>query len=269
VDLSKQEREVLEAIVELGEDGDYLWSVGLPDNQASGDRPSDLARFLGRAPLGPLDEPFEVDGRPHPFYALASDVAYELRAASQVLDAIVATKSAEANAKLWTALVEAGWGELSLRTYRPATVKENRENEIPLKGIPREQAFFERHVEFAVAFALRLGEAGRRAAREVLERQRTIAKSKSKGELKCFAIAAALTTLDRVGGAPAAIDDELAAAVLDRAPADERPLRRVMFDWIAKLPAPRGRALLAKHPVYAELAPLTPAQRSKSRLWVA
>ncbi len=81
-----------------------LINAGLPPSMGSGWRkdptrdPGDLARFLGHAPRGPLDQPVAFGGAEHPAWALLSDALFELRSRDEVLSALASLAPASATA---------------------------------------------------------------------------------------------------------------------------------------------------------------------------
>jgi hypothetical protein len=174
-ELSSTERAAFELLVDLDAAAFYLDRYGLPagpemDGNSAQRGPSDLARFLGRAPPGPLDEPIVLDGCAHPAWCLVSDALYEIRPANEVIDRLTGALSSDRLSALWRALVEAptlGRGAHNLKGRLAMTQEED------VKGVKpaAARAFAQRFVEFAVELNLRLGDAGLELARTMADEQ--------------------------------------------------------------------------------------------------
>ncbi len=154
-DLSETEREMLELVYDGYALGWDAWWIGLPHkwdcvSEAESEEPSMLARVLGRASPRPLDATFEVDGKAHPLWALASDVVNELRP-DTVLFAAFDALAPKAR--------EAAWRELASRpsawaVMRPRDEKEHSGGVIEQKAL---DAWDTRYQSLVLALLLRLG----------------------------------------------------------------------------------------------------------------
>ncbi|MBX3186410.1 MAG: hypothetical protein KF819_05310 [Labilithrix sp.] len=167
-ELDETTRAALELIHEGYDASDsMLGSVGLPSSQPRACRddpakdPGDLARFLGHAPLGPLDVPVQLEGNAHPAWCLVSDAVHGLRPNEEVVSAL-ATLSSESKVALLRALMlPLASGHLSGAWAPPPAGAQ--------PGSPSARgAHNQRHIRFVNAFAASLGEDGVRVAQERL-----------------------------------------------------------------------------------------------------
>jgi hypothetical protein len=104
-DLSPDARAALELVVDLDLAQWDFPRLGLPEGSVGKD-PGDLARMLGRAPLGPVDALVEFEGKSHPVWALLSDALVEIREVEEVVDALLAGLPSPKLSEIWQTLAE-------------------------------------------------------------------------------------------------------------------------------------------------------------------
>jgi hypothetical protein len=255
-ELGAAAREALELLVDVAMAGvapEELTCLGLPSDAG------DLARFVGRGPLGPLDTPVTISGKPHPVWALVSDVVYRKCPVEDVVSLLKGLPE-DTLASVWMTLTEMpsiGTGTHHLKTYFPTSEKEYAEG-FPW-GTP--SSFDELFTQLLVAIAPRSRDGDAHTEAMIARyRNRKWARhtmlTSEHDEAK-----AALTTLRRLhvrakarGGALAPEYDDLLATVMS-ATRDPLPLAYAILD---DLPIERAGniasgqlVLLARYPTLA------------------
>lgn len=164
-ELTTAQREWLEIAVDH-----YEWRLdlgfwGLPWKGAANEeavRSSPLSRMVGKRPPLALDATVDLEGRPHPLWAILSDVVVGLRPESEFLSAIASRPLAER---------EAVWRQLASREDRLAALRPRDEKEVQRGWAdPKDaKAALERYRSVVQAVLDGLGDRGEAIARELLE----------------------------------------------------------------------------------------------------
>jgi hypothetical protein len=234
-ELDPVERDALELLVDLGAESRMTPRIGLPEGAPmkgsvwDGD-PGDLARYLGRAPLGPIDVPVTIDGREHPAWCLVSDVVYGIRAPETVVDLLANALSPVQLSDLWRAVVTAGPGpgNHQLKGGLPRTAEEDSKGVKPADARARTKAA----IDFLVSLNLRLGDTGLALARGIADAiddartGRAPAPTKRPGPYipDWFSVATALTAIARRARAAGETLDTKYDALLDALVLSQREL---------------------------------------------
>jgi hypothetical protein len=173
-ELTPGQRNALELMVDLRADNDGFPRHGLPAGTGIDPLPvlsafgywretaNDLARFLSRGPLLPLDELIEVDGQSHPAWTLVSDALYGFRKLPEVVDLLVGALPPDRLLALWEALFKTT--QHNLRGRCPPTAAEDSKGQTGASIDAHTGQF----IELLVTLNLRLGDAGHARAEELV-----------------------------------------------------------------------------------------------------
>jgi len=173
-ELTPGQRNALELMVDLKADNAGFPRHGLPAGTGIDPLPilsgfgywretaNDLARFLRRAPLLPLDELIEVDGQSHPAWTLVSDALYGFRSLPDVVEILVGSLPPDRLLALWEALFKTT--QHDLRGRCPPTAAEDSKGQSGASIDAHTGQF----IELLVSLNLRLGEAGHARAEELV-----------------------------------------------------------------------------------------------------